>query len=183
MGRRVFATVLLAASAAAFSWACAPSAVETADPVVVYLVRHAERAEDGTNDPPISEEGEARARELAELLADAGVDHVHSTDLRRTRQTGGPFVEAAGLPIEVYDPRDLTGFAASLRATPGRHLVLGHSNTTPDLVAALGGAPGGPIDEMEYDRLYIVTIPAVGPTSTVLLRYGSRYAAGVAAEG
>jgi len=57
---------------------------------------------------------------------------------------------------------------------PGRHLVLGHSNTTPQLVEALGGEPGAPIEEMEYDRLYIVTLMD-GRTSTVLLRFGSPY--------
>ncbi|MDH5589991.1 MAG: histidine phosphatase family protein [Gemmatimonadota bacterium] len=151
------------------------AASSTDAPVVVYLVRHAERAEDGTNDPPLSPEGEARAALLATLLSDAGITHVHSTDLKRTRGTGAPFTAASGLDVEVYDPRDLPGFAERLRATPGRHLVLGHSNTTPDLVGALGGAPGDPISEMEYDRFYVVTIPAAGPVSTVLLRFGAAY--------
>jgi len=146
-----------------------------ADPVVVYLVRHAERADDGTSDPPISQAGEMRAQELARLLEDAGIDHVHSTDLKRTRQTGAPLVAATGLPVQVYNPRDLPGFAAILKGTPGRHLVLGHSNTTPEMVAALGGRPGEPIDESEYDRLYVVVIPAAGPVSTVLLRFGAPY--------
>ncbi len=81
---------------------------------------------------------------------------------------------AAGLKMELYDPSDLEAFAQRLRATPGRHLVLGHSNTTPTLVDALGGEPGGPIDELEYDRLYVVFI---GPeaTETVLLRFGAAF--------
>lgn len=142
--------------------------------VVVYLVRHAERAEDGTNDPPISEAGWARARLVGTMLADAGLTHIHSTDFKRTRSTGEPAAEATGLDILSYNPRDLPGFAAQLRSMPGRHLVLGHSNTTPQLVEALGGDPGDPIEEMEYDRLYIVTI--VGDTvSTVLLRFGELF--------
>lgn len=147
------------------------------DPVVVYLVRHAERAEDGTNDPPISADGQVRATLLAEMLRDAGITHVHSTDFKRTRQTGAPLVEAAGLAVETYDPRDLAGFAARLRSTPGRHLVLGHSNTTGELAAALGGDGGSPIADAEYDRLYMVVIPRSGPVSTVLLRFGARFAA------
>lgn len=143
--------------------------------VVVYLVRHAERAEDGTDDPPISEAGWERARRVATLLADAGITRIHSTDYQRTRQTGTPTAEAAGLDIESYDPRDLPGFAAELRSSPGRHLVLGHSNTTPELVEALGGDPHGPIDESEYDRLYIVVISG-DEVSTVLLRFGELYA-------
>jgi broad specificity phosphatase PhoE len=139
--------------------------------VVVYLVRHAERAEDGTNDPPISEAGQARARLLATLLADAGITRIHSTDFKRTHQTGAPTAEATGLELESYDPRDLPGFAAELRRSPGRHLVLGHSNTTPGLVQALGGEPHGAIEEMEYDRLYIVVISG-GEVSTGLLRFG-----------
>ena len=143
------------------------------DPVVVVLVRHAERAEDGTDDPPISEAGQARARLLADMLRDAGVDHMHTTDYRRTRQTGAPLAEALGLEMAAYDPRDLPGMARLLRATPGRHVVLGHSNTTAALVEALGGDPGVPIADGEYDRLYVVVIPAAGPVTTVLMRFGT----------
>jgi len=144
------------------------------DATVVFVVRHAERAEDGTNDPPISEAGWERARLLAEMLRDAGVTHIHSSDFQRTRQTGEPLSEASGIDIEIYDPRDLTGLAEQLRGSPGRHVVLGHSNTSGPLVTALGGDAGGPIEEMEYDRLYVVTLTADG-ASTVVVRFGDRF--------
>jgi len=144
------------------------------DEVVVYLVRHAERAEDGTNDPPISEAGQARAALVATLLGDAGIGTIHSTDYKRTQQTGQPLSDATGLAFESYDPRDLPGFAAALRDSPGRHLVLGHSNTTPNLVEALGGDSHGPIEEFEYDRLYVVVISG-DQVSTILLRFGEIY--------
>jgi len=150
------------------------SAAAQVDAVVVYLVRHSERAEDGTNDPPISRAGEERSEQVAALLQDAGITHVHTTDFKRTRATGAPSAAMTGLEMELYDPRDLAAFAAHLSNTPGRHLVLGHSNTTPQLVEALGGQPGSPIEEMEYDRMYIVTLTAAG-ASTVLLRFGSPY--------
>lgn len=152
-----------------------PAAVAAQEqPTVVYLVRHAERAEDGTSDPLISLPGWDRSRLLAEMLRDAGLTHIHTTDLRRTRMTGGPTAEVTGLSMRVYDPRDLRGFAQALRAMPGRHLVLGHSNTTPDLVQALGGDPSGTISDLEYDRLYIVTLTPDG-ASTVLIRFGKRF--------
>jgi phosphohistidine phosphatase SixA len=144
------------------------------DGTVVFLVRHAERAEDGTSDPVISLPGWDRARLLAEILSDAGVTDIHTTDYRRTRGTGRPVAEALGLEMQTYDPRDLAGFAERLRSTSGRHLVLGHSNTTPQLVAALGGEPGAPVDEEEYDRLYVVTLTDDG-ASTVLLRFGAPF--------
>jgi len=159
----------------------APLAVEAqADPVIVYVIRHAERADDGpagamftgdTRNPPLSESGSARARLIAEMLDDAGVTQVHSTDFIRTRATGKPTARAEGLEIESYDPSDLPAFAARLKTMSGRHLVLGHSNTTPQLVEALGGDPGDAIDAMEYDRFYVVTIVG-GAVSTVLLRFG-----------
>lgn len=137
---------------------------------VIYLVRHAERAEDGTADPPISGAGEARAALLAHVLGDAGITRVLSTDYRRTRSTAEPLADRLGLAVEAYDPRDLVGLAAALR-TGSRTLVVGHSNTTPELVAALGGDPGTPAGEPEYDRLYVVTLIHDGAV-TALLRYG-----------
>lgn len=144
------------------------------DATVVYVVRHAERAEDGTSDPVISLLGWDRARLLAVMLKDAELTQIHTTDFRRTRGTGRPTSEATGLEMELYNPRDLAGFAERLKAMGGRHLVLGHSNTTPAMVSALGGDPGSGIDELEYDRLYIVTVTDEG-ASTVLIRFGAPF--------
>ena len=139
---------------------------------VVYIVRHAERAEDGTSDPPISEIGEARSQLIATLMADAGLTHLHTTDFQRTRSTIEPTAAATGLVPSVYDASDLEAFAARLRATPGRHLVVGHSNTNTELVRALSGDPGGPIEEMEYDRGYVVVVLPGGYSGSSIFRFG-----------
>jgi broad specificity phosphatase PhoE len=140
--------------------------------IVVYLVRHAERGNDGTSDPPITPAGEDRARLLASMLRDAGVTHVHSTDYRRTRATAAPIAEALRLETSLYDARELSALAARLRAAPGRHLVVGHSDTTTALVRELGGDPGPPIADPEYHRLYVLTLGPQG-TTTVRLRFGA----------
>jgi len=145
---------------------------------LVFLVRHAERADDGgmapAEDPPLSEAGRERAEELARMLKDAQITHVHATDYVRTRETAAPVATANGLVLSTYDSRDPESFAAELRATPGRHLVVGHSNTIPELVAALGGDPHGEIESMEYDRLYVLSVEDRG-VRTVLLRFGAPF--------
>lgn len=150
-----------------------PSEAQQA-PTVVYLVRHAERAEDGTDDPPISEAGRARARLLADMLRDAGITAVHATDYRRTRSTAEPLAGLLGLRVRSYESEHPETFAADLAGSSGRHLVVGHSNTIPSLVDALGGDPGEPIETMEYDRLYVITL-AGESASTVLIRFGARF--------
>ena len=98
--------------------------------------------------------------------------------MERTRETARPIAEEQGLTVDLYDPSDLSGFAAQLKEASGRHLISGHSNTTPALVEALGGDPYGSIDEMEYDRLYVLVIPPGGAVVTTLLRFGEPYMAG-----
>lgn len=147
------------------------AAAATADTVVVYVVRHAEKLDD-SRDPPLSEAGRARAEELARMLADAGITHVWSTDYDRTRSTVAPAARARGLEVRLYDPTD-GDVARQLAATPGRHLVSGHSNTVPALVRALGGNPGNLIADSEYDRFYVVVLGGPAPV-TVQLRWGAR---------
>ncbi len=137
---------------------------------VVYLVRHTEKVDDST-DPPLSRAGPERAALLADMLRDAGLTHVHSTDFERTRNTAAPISTRIGVDVALYDHRDLEGMAERLRTTPGRHLVSGHSNTTPQLVRLLGGEATD-IPDHEYDRLYILTLHPNGSVSTVLIRYG-----------
>ena len=127
----------------------------------IYLVRHAEK-ESGP-DPVLTAEGQERAEALAGRLTDAGITHVHSTDTRRTRLTAAPVTDLTGRTVEIYDPRDLEGFAGELLAERGSHIVVGHSNTTPQLAEALGCGPQAPIVEAtEYDRLYVVSVGRAG---------------------
>lgn len=143
-------------------------------PVVIYIVRHAEKMDD-SRDPPLSEAGKHRADLLADMLQDAGITAIWSTEYQRTLATARPLASRLGLEVRAYHAGELTAFAAILLRTPGRHLVVGHSNTTPDLVRALGGEPHGAFKDSEYDRLY--TIVASGAqVTTVLLRFGDRSA-------
>jgi len=151
-----------------------PAAVEQ-KPLVVFLVRHAEKTDAG-KDPELSEDGKTRAGVLAEVLRSAKIDHVYSTDFIRTRDTAAPVAKEAGVEVGKYDPKDLAGFAKKLKDAGGRVLVVGHSNTTPELTKLLGGDPGTEINEKgEYDRLYILTIGKDGTVNSALLRYGKRF--------
>jgi len=151
---------------------------EGEEETLVFLVRHAERVDDGgmdsEEDPPLSAAGAERAGLLSRMLKGAGLTHIHSSDYARTRQTAAPLADATGIPVDTYDVRDLAALAGQLRTTPGRHLVVGHSNSTPELVAALGGDPRGEIETLEYDRLYLLVI---GPrrVETVLMRFGEPF--------
>jgi broad specificity phosphatase PhoE len=161
-------------SAVLFLLLLAPVSGAAAD-TVVYVVRHAEKVTDGP-DPALSAAGLARAATLAERLADAGLHAIHSTDYRRTRDTAEPLARRVGLAVRLYDPERPEALAAAIARAGGRHLVVGHSNTVPELVERLGGDGGAPIDEAnEYDRLYVVIRPDDGPVRTVLHRYGARF--------
>lgn len=144
---------------------------------IVYLLRHAEPEMPAmgatSSNPGLNMAGRERAHALVHVLQEAGITEVLSTDFNRTRQTVTPLAQALGLQVEVYDHRALDALAERLKRTPGRFVVAGHSNTTPQLVALLGGEPGEPIDEnYEFDRLYQVAIGADGSVTTTLLRYG-----------
>ncbi len=148
------------------------------DPVF-FLVRHTERTDDVPGaeheaDPHLSQVGHERAALLATVLNDAGLTHIHSSDFVRTRETAAPTIGATGIDLTLYDVDDIPGFAEHLKTQKGRHLVVGHSNTTWDLVEALGGAPGPPIESLEYDRLYMVIMGPAG-VRTVLIRFGTPF--------
>ena len=167
---------ILGVVALALVWlGCQPpaEAPPAAPESVFFLVRHAEKA-DQSEDPPLTEEGRARARTLAAMLRDVGVEMIHSSDFERTRDTGAPLAKKLGLGVTLYDPNQLPELATALLSSPGRHLVVGHSNTTPELVELLGGDPGSPISEDEYDRLYLVVHRPGSEPTTLLLRFEPR---------
>ena len=141
--------------------------------VEVFIVRHAEKDTSVEEDPPLTPEGEARAQALAKQLAHVPLVGVHSTDTLRTRSTGAPTARAHDLPLQTYDPKQPDDLVTLLKSQPGAHLVVGHSNTVPDLVGRFGGKQGTAINEKyEFDRLYSIVIQGEEAPVTVMRRYG-----------
>lgn len=146
---------------------------------VVIVVRHAEKAADDPRDPTLSDDGQARALALAKALEHAGLDAAYSTQYRRTRLTAEPAANAAGIEVQVR-PIDggnaatyATDLAHELRALPAGStaLVVGHSNTVPDLVRAISGRAATDMPETEYDRYTVITLDADGGARVVTSRY------------
>lgn len=160
---------------------CAPAlARSAAGPTTVVVVRHAERASETDRDSPLSPAGEARARALADALADAGISAVLATRYQRTQNTARPLAERLGLPVQIEESGTdaETSAQALAERIRTRHagqtlLVVGHSNTVPLIVRVLGGSEVGPLRSGDYDNLFVVTVPAQGPARTIRTRYGA----------
>ena len=143
----------------------------------VILVRHAEKAAEPAADPGLTAAGEARARALIAVARDAGVTAVVTTQFVRTKATAQPIAAALGITPEVVDARATQHAQEVARTILAKHsgevvLVVGHSNTIPAIVAALGAAQPPPICDSEYDGLYVVTVPASGSARVIRARYG-----------
>jgi broad specificity phosphatase PhoE len=139
-----------------------------AEPSAIYLVRHGEKAAVG-QDPDLSPQGQARAQNIAAILRRAGITAIFSTPTARTQQTAAPLARQLGITVQPYDPRAPRALVEKVRSLNGAVLVVGHSNTLPELVKLFGGAPGSDIPDDEFDRLYQLLPGADGQVKTILL--------------
>jgi broad specificity phosphatase PhoE len=132
-------------------------------PKTIYIVRHAEKQLEG-KDPELAYVGEVRAKKLAQILEKEAIKRVLSTDYTRTRNTAQPTATAAGLTLEVYDPKNQEALVADLRASEGNVLVVGHSNTVSQLANAFvdEGEKFADLNDLEYDFIYVVTLEKNG---------------------
>ncbi len=129
----------------------------------IYLVRHAEKEVDGTKDPVLTTQGIQRAQNIADMLSSANIKHIYSTDYQRTQMTAKPLADMLGVDVKSYDPRQLKQFAEQLKQQEGNILVVGHSNTTPELTHFISGKSTISLTEAEYDFIFQVIID--GPHS------------------
>ncbi len=157
----------------------------------VFLVRHAEKAVDGTKDPALSAAGVAHAARYASLFASSlggapgaggksGGDAVargprlaavYATEFRRTQQTAAAVARPLGVPVEVVPAKDPAALVAHIKGhyRGSSVLVVGHSNTLPDIIRALGGRQVAPLDDADYARLYVVSVGLFSRTTVTEL--------------
>ena len=128
---------------------------------VFYFFRHAEKDRtDLTNkNPSLTTQGLERASKWAVFFKDKKIDAVYSTKYKRTLQTALPIAKEQNLEIINYTPKLLISekFIANNK---GKNIVIvGHSNTTPELVnTLLGEKIYDDILDQDNNDLFIVTL-------------------------
>jgi broad specificity phosphatase PhoE len=153
-------------------WSPGQPPAETA--TTLLIVRHAEKAAEPADDPPLTDAGRRRADALAHLAASSGVSAAYATQYLRTQQTVKPLATQLGLTVRQRDADDVDGLVQQIFAeNQGQTVVVaGHSGTVPLLVEKLTGSAAPPIEETEYDNLYVVTAWGPGKGKALRLRYG-----------
>jgi len=128
----------------------------------VYVVRHAEKVDD-SKDPPLNADGAARALALRHVLRDAGVGHVYVTPYVRNKETARPLAELLRVHPRVLPAGDVTGLVAALRKHQAGDVVLvvGHSDTVPELLQKLCGEKVV-LQHGDYDNLFVARRDGAG---------------------
>ena len=182
----VACAVLLLRFAATSAEANQPLPQEDFKVTTVFLIRHAEKADAPPEDPPLNEQGNARAQELARMLEGAGVKAIYTSQFLRARQTGETLAKKLGLTVTPValkmspsNPRQVSEQSIAeivnkiYERAGDAALVVGHSNTVPEVIKMLGGDVVPKIDEKKFDDLFIVTVYAKGKAKVVQMKYGS----------
>jgi phosphohistidine phosphatase SixA len=142
------------------------SAMAAAADTMIIVVRHAEKANDDPKDPNLNDAGNARAIRLATVLKDAQVKAVYVTQYKRTQQTAAPLALLDGMQAQVREVNQQnadTYVSDLLKEIKKKHhgetiLIVGHSNTVPEIIKQLTTKNIAPIAENEYDRIYMVIL-------------------------
>ena len=139
----------------------------------VLFTRHADiDLPPASSDPELNAAGAARAEELARVVGSAPVASVFTSTLRRTKLTAAPLAARLGLRSREVPPAAELAHGVLAGELGAVVIVVGHSNTVPQLIAALGVTTPPTIDDHEFDNLYLVTVADSGEASLLALKYG-----------
>lgn len=146
---------------------------------VVVLVRHSEKAAEIANDPPLSAQGNMKAKALVTALDGTSFSQLIATQFKRTQQTLTPISQARHLPVTVIAAQKdlnehIAHIVAQVHAVQGNSLIAGHSNTVPLIIKALGGPDVPAIAEDDYSQLFILSLSDEHTASLIATRYGQK---------
>lgn len=138
------------------------------------LVRHAEKADDGTRNPPLNEMGQERASNLADMLSNQEITALFSTPFKRTQETLQSIASSKNLVIQDYDPASKKEWLETIinKHAGGTIVISGHSNTIPLLAnELLGREVFQQFDESDYGNFIIIVTSQVGNGKLVRLKF------------
>jgi broad specificity phosphatase PhoE len=137
------------------------------------LLRHAEKDNDGTQDPPLTKEGYARAEKIARMLRETEVQAIYTTKYKRTGLTVAPLAQAKGITVEEYEAFKAEEIGRMIETHRGGTVVIsGHSNNIPWIAnLLLGKEQVKEYDESDYDNMLIVSVVEKGDVKVTWLEY------------
>ena len=105
-------------------FSCSKFQADTKDTTSYYLLRHAEKVVEDTDDPDLSPSGHARAQKVSTMLKDKKIERLYATSYKRTQQTLLPLSETLKLQISIYDPGDAADVDRMLADCKGKNAVI-----------------------------------------------------------
>ncbi len=140
----------------------------------MMLVRHAEKVEDGSKNPSLTEKGARRAETIRQLFEEAGINALYATPFERTEKTLQPLAATLGMTVENYDPS--LGAEQLIDEMLAKHagekiFIAGHSNTIPAMLNVLTGSDDyEDFTHDQYDDLFVVSLAEKGKAAVTRLQ-------------
>ena len=146
------------------------------EPTTIILVRHAEKGTAPADNPSLTEAGKARATELVRVVGMSDIKAVYSSQYARTRETAEFVAQHFSIPVQQVDAAKTNDLVSDILS---RHagetvLVVGHSNTLPEIVQAFGGPAIADPEDNEYDNLLVLFVSSPGKAKLVPLKFGEK---------
>ncbi|MEO7410250.1 MAG: histidine phosphatase family protein [Sphingomicrobium sp.] len=133
------------------------SARQPSSPPDIYVMRHL-NTQAGVPDPDLTGDGQRAAVDLVAWFrtrSKPAVIYVSST--RRAQQTAAPLAQSLGIAPKIYNPSDTPGLVAAVAGETGNVLVVGHSNTVPDIIGLLGGQRPVPLVHEDFGDIWLLS--------------------------
>ena len=148
-------------------------------PSLIVIIRHADRAASPADDPPLSDEGKARAQELVRVLKGIDFSMVITSQTKRARETAAPIAEALNIATEVVPLTSrgspevyLNAVKAAADKNSGKSvLIVTHTQRIGSVIEAFGGPKILTMCEESFDHLFLLVPRQVG-SKFIALRYG-----------
>jgi phosphohistidine phosphatase SixA len=150
--------------------------------MIVFVLRHADkRLEPNADD--LTEAGLKRAALLGRMLAESGVSVAFCSTVRRAKRTLEPLKTILGAGLEIRSvaiegpnqpQKHIDTIVEGVKQlAPDRvAVVVTHSNTAGRIIQGLGGEAFGDIEELVFDRLFVLSREPPAKPKLLRLRYG-----------
>ena len=132
--------------------ACA-AAPRPATPPAIYVMRHLNTPA-GVTDPDLTSEGQRVAQLLVTWFKRDRPATIYVSSTKRAQQSAAPLAKKLGITPKIYNPADTPALIAAVSAETRAVLIVGHSNTVPEIIARLGGQRPAPLVHEDFGDIW-----------------------------